>query len=159
MLDVLSKTSTMPLWDGKFYDRPSLLGTHWIKSLMTCYLAAMRRCFTRSKQMLPPHTGSFQNNVILKDQLKHRQRQTQTKCKHKLILIYCTDMPPACRLHANTVALLLYTCAAHRHTNTAIDTQWDFAGTQNRHCPSFICLCFILWAAIAGRTSHSESCR
>lgn len=61
---------------------PSVLGVHWIKSLMTCYMAAKRRWITRSKQMLPPHTGPSENNVILKDQLKCAQRQTQTK--HRL---------------------------------------------------------------------------
>lgn len=77
-----STTSTMPLWDGKFYDRPSMLGIHWIKSLMTCYLAATRRWITRTKlpPPLPPHTGPSENNAILEDQLKtHRRRQTQTK--------------------------------------------------------------------------------
>lgn len=62
-----------------FMMEPSVLGVHWIKSLMTCYMAAKRRWITRSKQMLPPHTGPSENNVILEDQLKRTQRQTQTK--------------------------------------------------------------------------------
>lgn len=61
------------------------------------------------------------------------------------------DVPPACRLrrHTHMNILLLY-------TNTAEDTQWDFAGTRKAHHPSFICLHFILRAAIAERTSHCE---
>ncbi len=70
------------------------------------------------------------------------------------------DMTPACRLQTDrrthTNILLLYTFTVLRHTNTAADTQWDFAGTRNAHRPGFICLRFILRATIAERTSHSE---
>lgn len=132
---------------------------------MTCYLAATRRWITRTKLTpSPPHTGPSENNAILEDQLKtHRRRQTQTTKKknadkHALILIYCTDMqrppPPATpsaacrpvntRKHGRAPFFFLYASAGHRRTDTAVDTQKDLAGTQNTHCRSFICLCFIL---------------
>lgn len=164
----------MPLWDGKFCDRPSMLGIHWIRSLMTCYLAATRRWITRTKLTPPPplpHAGPSENNAILEDQLKtHRRRQTQTKKKkgrqtHTDLNILRehaapTSPPhrhPLCRLWACEHApFFLCTSVGHRRTNTSVDTQKDLAATQNTHCRSFICLCFILWAASTERTSNSE---
>lgn len=122
---------------------------------MTCYLAAKRRWITRSKQMLPPHTGPSENNVILEDQLKRRQRQTQTKRK-----LTHTDLNI---LHGHAPCLQV----RHTHTQTQIHSFYillQYAATQiqpqthngillahKTHIAQALFVC-----AIAERTSHSE---
>lgn len=110
----------MPLWDGKFYDRPSTLGTHWIKSLMTCYLAAKKRWITRSKQMLPPHTGPSENNVILEDQLKCRQTDTNKPQTNTHWSPYIAQTCPLLvgYTHTNThrYTSFISSCSPHPHT-------------------------------------------
>lgn len=84
---------------------------------MTCYMAAKRRWITRSKQMLPPHTGPSENNVILQDQLKHTQRQTQTKHRltHTDLNILHGRAPPATQTHTHEYTPFIYFHSTQTH--------------------------------------------
>lgn len=155
----------MPLWDGKFYDRPSTLGTHWIKSLMTCYLAAKKRWITRSKQMLPPHTGPSENNVILEDQLKCRQRQTSRRLTHTDHILHrhapCLSVTHIyTHTHANThkYTPFISSCGPHPHTSRRRHTMGFCWNT--RHTMSELYL-FVLFSELLSQGGHhtAESCR